>query len=284
VGCKRSDQVLVVEDLVVEFPAGPVDVRVLDHVSFCLGRSEILGIVGETGSGKSMTLLSVMGMVPAPGHVARGRIRYGDRELVGLDHEAYRELRGREIGMVVQNPQSALNPLERVRTQIHNIYKANTELRGKHLEDHARSVLAKVGFRDVDRVLDAYPHQLSGGMAQRVLIAIALGPSPRVILVDEPTSGLDTTVGVRVMDTLQRSIRDTGAAGIVVTHDLGVVARYCDRAIVLNEGRVVDEASISTFFEEPKSEYRARLIDAYIWSGADSVGDRPAEDSRRCRT
>jgi peptide/nickel transport system ATP-binding protein len=282
VSCKRQDHVLEVEDLVVEFPAEPVSVRVLDHISFCLHRREILGIVGETGSGKSMTLLSVMGMVPAPGRVARGTIRYGNRDLVGLDHQAYGELRGREIGMVVQNAHAALNPLERVRTQIRNIYKANTELRGRHLDDHARSVLATVGFRDVDRVLEAYPHQLSGGMAQRVLIAIALGPSPRVILVDEPTSGLDTTVGVRVMDTLQRSMRDSGAAGIVVTHDLGVVARYCDRAIVMNEGRVVDGASISAFFEEPKSEYRAKIIDAYIWSGANSVGDRPPEDSRRC--
>jgi ABC-type dipeptide/oligopeptide/nickel transport system ATPase component len=263
-----ADPVLAIEDLTLEFPAGSSTVRALDGVSLVVQPREILGLIGQTGSGKSLTLLSVMGLVPPPGRLTGGSIRYDGRQLTTLDPEAYRRLRGREIGIVVQNAKSALNPLARVGTQMRNVYASHTERRGRALDQHARAMLTKVGFRDVDRVFAAYPHELSGGMAQRVLIAIALGSSPRLVMVDEPTSGLDPTVAVRVMETFRSAVRDAGAAAVVVTHDLGVVARFCDRAVIMSGGRVVDEAPVSHFFDRPAGRHRASLIAAHAWSGS----------------
>lgn len=263
--------VLAVKDLVVELPSRAGTLRILDRVSLIVAPGEIVGIVGETGSGKSMTLLSIMGLLPPPGRIAGGSIRYLGRELVGLDPEAYRVLRGREIAMVVQNARMALNPLERVGRQMRAVYAANAAPGHDEIDDRARRILSRVGFRDVGRVLDSYPHQLSGGMAQRVLIAIALGTSPKLILLDEPTSGLDPTIAARVMTVASATLREAAAAGIVVTHDLGVVTRYCDRAIVMSAGRIVDGAPVATFFTPPFSRERAALIEATAWAerGAD---------------
>lgn len=271
-----GDLVLAIKELTLEFPAGRSSLRVLDGVSLSVRPREILGLIGQTGSGKSLTLLSVMGLVPPPGRLTGGSIRYDGRELTTLDPDAYRRLRGRDIGIVVQNAKSALNPMARVGAQMRNVYEAKTERRGKALDQHARAMLAKVGFRDVDRVIAAYPHELSGGMAQRVLIAIALGSSPRLVMVDEPTSGLDPTVAVRVMETFRSAIRDAGAAAMVVTHDLGVVARFCDRAVVMSGGRVVDDAPVSQFFDQPAGPHRANLIAAHAWSGTAADRRSPA--------
>jgi peptide/nickel transport system ATP-binding protein len=269
--CDRDDHVLVVDGLTTAFPTGRSYSEVLNQVSFCLHEREILGVVGETGSGKSITMLSVMGLVPPPGAIVGGRIRFGDLDLVGLDVERYRQLRGKEISMIVQNPSSALNPLERIGTQIRNVYLANTRLRGPDLDNDMKRGLESVGLRQADWVLRAYPHQLSGGMAQRVLIAIALAARPRIIIADEPTSGLDTTIAVKVMERLQARIRDTEAASLIVTHDLGVVAHYCDRAIVMRTGQVVDEAPIGRFFDEDGTRYRAELIAAHRWRGTEDA-------------
>lgn len=258
--------VLAIDDLVVTFPTRRGTLLILDRVSLKIARGELVGIVGATGSGKSMTLLSIMGLVPAPGKIAGGSIRYGDRELVGLPGEGYRAIRGREIGMVVQNARMALNPLERVGKQIRAIYAAHSRVARADLDLRAREMLVRVGFRDVDRVLDAYPHQLSGGMAQRVLMAIALGLTPRIVLLDEPTSGLDPTIGARVMTVAVAALREAGAAGLVVTHDLSVVTRYCDRAIVMSAGRVVDDSPVATFFTPPFHSERAKLIAGAEWA------------------
>ena len=263
---RPPDSVLVVDGLVVEFPGRARTSRILDRIGLQVARGEIVGIVGETGSGKSMMLLSLMGLVPSPGRIAGGSIRYLGRELVGLDSETYRLLRGREIAMVVQNARMALNPLERVGRQMRAVYAAHARLGRDEARDRARRLLSRVGFRDVDRVLDAYPHQLSGGMAQRVLMAVALGTSPKLILLDEPTSGLDPTIAARVMTVASASLRELGASGIVVTHDLGVVTRYCDRAVVMSAGRIVDEAPVGAFFTPPFSPERGALIEAMAWA------------------
>jgi ABC-type dipeptide/oligopeptide/nickel transport system ATPase component len=261
-----GDCVLAIDDLVVTFPTLRGTVPILNRVSLKVAPGELVGIVGATGSGKSMTLLAIMGLLPAPGKIVGGSIRYGGRELIGLPAQAYRAMRGREIGMVVQNARMALNPLERVGKQIRTIYAAHSSHAQADLDARARDMLGRVGFRDVDRVLDAYPHQLSGGMAQRVLMAIALGSTPRIVLLDEPTSGLDPTIGARVMTVATAALREAGAAGIVVTHDLGVVTRYCDRAIVMSGGRVVDAAPVATFFVPPYHSERAKLIAAAEWA------------------
>jgi ABC-type dipeptide/oligopeptide/nickel transport system ATPase component len=242
-------------------------VPVVENVSLCLHQSEVLGVVGETGSGKSMTMLSVMGLVPGRGEISSGSIQFGDRELVGLNANDYRRLRGRELAMVVQNASSALNPLERVGRQIRNVYEANTSMRGKDVTELMYSVLQSVGFREPAAIAKSYPHQLSGGMAQRVLIAVALGPDPRLVIADEPTSGLDTTVGVRVLETLRRRLEDSGASGIIVTHDLGVVANYCDRVLVMRNGRVIEESGVPAFFSGPKTDYGVQLLESHQWRG-----------------
>jgi ABC-type dipeptide/oligopeptide/nickel transport system ATPase component len=265
--CDHSDHALVVEDLVVSFPGRDADKEVLHGVSLCLQPEEILGVVGETGSGKSLTMWSIMGLVPPPGAIRGGSIRYRGEELVGRDASRYRDIRGKEIVMIVQNARGALNPLERVGKQISAVYKANTSLSRVEIEEQADKVLRSVGFRNPARILHAYPHQLSGGMAQRVLIAIALGPEPQIVIADEPTSGLDTTVGVRVMQTLRSRIQAANAAGIVVTHDLGVVANYCDRVILMRDGHVVDQDRVGDFFERGGTEYRRELITAHLWEG-----------------
>jgi ABC-type glutathione transport system ATPase component len=260
------ESLLVIDDLAVEIAAGGNRVRILDKVRLRVAAAEIVGILGETGSGKSMTLMSIMGLVPEAAAITGGRISYRGRDLIGLDPDAYRALRGREIAMVVQNAKLALNPLEPVGKQMRNVYSAKTTLARDQIEAHARRTLARVGFRDVGRVLEAYPHQLSGGMAQRVLMAIALGSSPHLILLDEPTSGLDPTIASHVMQILVQTLRESGASAIVVTHDIGVITRYCDRAVVMSGGRTVDEAPVSEFFRPPFGRERAALIEAAEWA------------------
>lgn len=225
-----------------------------------------------------MTLMSIMGLLPDAARIAGGRISYKENELIGLDTDTYRSLRGSEIAMVVQNAKLALNPLEPVGKQMRTVYSAKTMRSRLAADTLARRTLAQVGFRDVGRVLEAYPHQLSGGMAQRVLMAIALGSSPNLILLDEPTSGLDPTIARQVMQIVSRTLRESRASAIIVTHDLSIITRYCDRAIVMSKGRVVDEALVSQFFQPPFTGERAALIEAAAWaerSAEIGIGDLP---------
>lgn len=272
-----SANVLAIDDLVVTFTTRQTTIG-LDKVSFGVGKEEILGIVGETGSGKSLTLLAIMGLLPQSARIYAGSIRYGARELTSLDGASYRDLRGREISIVVQNAKAALNPLARIGDQIMEVYRRKIALDVGALQLRMRDVLSKVGFRDIDRVLSAYPHQISGGMAQRILIAIALGPSPKLVLFDEPTSGLDTTVGVKVMETIQRTVREAKASAIVVTHDLGIVARFCDRVVVMASGRIVDAAPVEEFFNTGDNPHRRTLVEAHSWATLAARGDLDTPD------
>ena len=274
---RDSADVLAIDDLVVTFTARQTAIG-LDKVSFGVGKEEILGIVGETGSGKSLTLLAIMGLLPQSARISAGSIRYGARELTSLGSASYRDLRGREISIVVQNAKAALNPLARIGDQIMEVYRRKIALDGGALQLRMRDVLSKVGFRDIDRVLSAYPHQISGGMAQRILIAIALGPSPKLVLFDEPTSGLDTTVGVKVMDPIQRTVREAKASAIVVTHDLGIVARFCDRVVVMASGRIVDTAPVEEFFNTGDNPHRRKLVEAHSWATLAARGDVDTPD------
>jgi len=267
-----GDDVLTIRDLDLKFITRGATTVALDHISLSVGKREILGLVGATGSGKSLTLLSIMGMPPHSARITGGSIRYGDRELIGLDDATYRRLRGGEISIVVQNAKAALNPLAQLGNQIMAVYREKIDLDAAALRHRMRDVLSNVGFRDADRVLSAYPHQISGGMAQRILIAIALGPAPRLVLFDEPTSGLDTTVGFKVMTTIRQSIGEVNASAIVVTHDLGVVARFCDRVVVMAAGRVVDAAPVREFFSASANPHRRSLIDAHAWAAALAEG------------
>ncbi|WP_448587886.1 ABC transporter ATP-binding protein [Thermocrinis sp.] len=232
--------------------------NVLKNVSFSLKEGEILCIVGESGSGKSSILLSIMGLIPKGGSLS-GSIGFKGKELVGLSEREYLNIRGKEIGIVFQEPSLYLDPLFKVKDQVLEAYTIHFGKDGA--EERVREVLKKVGIQDVERVLNSYPHQLSGGLRQRVCIAIATVCNPSLVLADEPTTALDLTVQKKIL-RLFFDLKEEGKGVLLVTHDFGVVAEVADRVLVLKEGEVVEEGSVWEVFDSPKSEYTKNLLSA----------------------
>lgn len=255
---------LSVQDLRTEFatPVGPA--HVVNGVSFDVPRGEIVGIVGETGCGKSVTVRSILGLVRPPGEVVGGRAMLDGTDLVGLPAKALRALRGSAIGFVAQNPFSALNPVMRIDRQFAAIIAAHE---GKSSARHttrqrARRALDEVGIAGSERVLNGYAHQLSGGMAQRVVIAMAMILDPALVVADEPTTGLDLTVQRQILDLIQGLVRDEGRSMLLVTHDLGVVAQYCSQVVVMYAGTVVESGPVTSVLTRPDHPYTAALLAA----------------------
>jgi ABC-type dipeptide/oligopeptide/nickel transport system, ATPase component len=234
------------------------DKKVLKNVSFSLNRGEVLCIVGESGSGKSSILLSIMGLLPKNARLS-GSILLEGKELLNLREEEYRKLRGKEIGIVFQEPSLYLDPLFKVKDQILEAYTAHFGKAGG--EERVVEVLKKVGVQDVERVMNSYPHQLSGGLKQRVCIAIAVVCNPKLVLADEPTTALDLTVQRKILG-LFTQLKEEGKGIILVTHDFGVVAEVADRVLVLKEGEVVEEGDVVSIFDAPKSPYTKALLSA----------------------
>ncbi|WP_448584426.1 ABC transporter ATP-binding protein [Thermocrinis sp.] len=232
--------------------------RVLKDISFSLDRGEILCIVGESGSGKSSILLSIIGLIPKHGSIS-GSIKLEGKELVGLSEIEYAKLRGKQIGMVFQEPSLYLDPLFKVKEQIMEAYTTHFGKSGA--ENKVVEVLKKVGVQDVERVLNSYPHQLSGGLKQRVCIAIATVCDPSLILADEPTTALDLTVQRKILGLFAK-LKEEGKGIILVTHDFGVVAEVADKVLVLKEGEVVESGSVWEIFDSPKHEYTKNLLSA----------------------
>jgi len=232
--------------------------KVLKDVSFSLEKGEIVCIVGESGSGKSSILLSIIGLIPKQGIVS-GSIKFEGKELIGLSEVEYLKLRGKKIGIVFQEPSLYLDPLFKVKTQIMEAYTTHFGKAGA--EERVVETLKKVGVQDVERVLNSYPHQLSGGLKQRVCIAIATVCDPSLILADEPTTALDLTVQRKILGLFTK-LKDEGKGIILVTHDFGVVAEVADRVLVLKEGEVVESGSVWEIFDDPKHEYTKSLLSA----------------------
>jgi peptide/nickel transport system ATP-binding protein len=253
---------LEIEGLEVVFPgsSGRVPVPVLRGVSLAVGRGEIVGLVGESGSGKSMTALAALGLVPPPGRVTAGRVRLGDRDLLGLSPAELRRVRGGRIGMVFQEPATALNPVYSIGFQIAEAVAAHRRVSRRAARDEAVRLLEQVALPDARRRLGAYPHQLSGGQRQRVLIAMALAGGPEVLLADEPTTALDVTLQAQVLELLERLRSELGLAVLLITHDLGVVAETCDRAVVMHDGEVVESAAVESLFHSPAHPYTRKLL------------------------
>jgi peptide/nickel transport system ATP-binding protein len=266
---------LRVSGLRTEFHTAEGVVRAVDDVSFDIAAGEILGIVGESGSGKSVTARSILGMVHAPGRVVAGEVSYRGRDLRGLSAKAMREIRGREIGLVFQDPQSALNPVMTVRDQISEALTVHGMGRAAARE-RALELLEQVGIPDARRRADDYPHQFSGGMRQRVVIAIALANNPSLLIADEPTTALDVTIQAQILRLLGRLRRELGVAVLMITHDMGVVAETCDRLVVMYGGRVLERGTVEDVFRAPKSPYTHDLLAAMPRLDDTSAGRLPS--------
>jgi peptide/nickel transport system ATP-binding protein len=245
-------------DVVYDLPRGKV--RAVSEFAISIGEREFVGLVGESGSGKSTAALALMGLVRAPGRILRGEVRFRGRELLSRPERELRAIRGGEMALIVQNPRGALNPLVPVGLQIANVYRAHRGAGKKEAFERAIAALTATGIPDPERRARAYPHQLSGGMAQRVLIAMATINEPKLLIADEPTTGLDVTVQAQFLEALQARVVDSGSAVLFVTHDLGIVAHYCDRVLVMYRGKVVEQADTATLFSKPQNVYTQELI------------------------
>ena len=234
--------------------------RALNGVSFTLERGEVLGLVGETGAGKSLTAHSVMGLLRSPAKIIQGSIRFEEQELTALDDEAMNKVRGDRITLVVQSPKTSLDPLTRIGEQIARVNRVHRAATREAANAKVLEMLAAVGIPDTRRVAQAWPHELSGGMAQRVLIAMALVNDPQLIIADEPTTGLDVTVQAQILDLLRDKVRERNLASILITHDLGVVAHYCDRIAVMFAGTIIEIGTVGDIFGSPRHPYTRHLI------------------------
>jgi peptide/nickel transport system ATP-binding protein len=253
---------LAVDDLHTHFFTKAGVVKAVDGVSFTVGKGEVLGLVGESGSGKSMTGYSIMGLIDPPGRVVAGTIELSGRDLAALSAEEMRALRGNRIAMIFQDPMMTLNPVLRIDVQmIETILAHERVARGTALE-RAREALVKVGIPSPDERLQAYPHQFSGGMRQRVAIAIALLNHPDLIIADEPTTALDVTIQGQILFEMQKLTRETGASLIWITHDLSVVAGLADRVCVMYAGKIVEEGTTQDVLTRPWHPYTRGLLDS----------------------
>ena len=257
----ESSHLLEVRDLRTHFHTRDGIVRAVDGISFAVGAGETLGIVGESGCGKSITSLSIMRLVPCPpGRYASGEILFDDLDLLQLPETQMRGIRGKDIAMIFQEPMTSLNPVLTIGEQIAESVMQHEGLRWRGALDRAGDMLRLVGIPEPARRLHEYPHQLSGGMRQRVMIAIAIACNPKLLIADEPTTALDVTIQAQILELLAELQERLGMAIILITHDLGVIAELADRVLVMYAGRVVEEAGAECLFEQPLHPYTRGLM------------------------
>jgi peptide/nickel transport system ATP-binding protein len=258
-----SAPVLSVRDLTVTLRSGRHWLTAVDGAGFDLKPAEVLALVGESGCGKTKVAEALLGLIPpALGSVRAQRIELAGQELSGLREPGLRRIRGHEISMVFQEPLTALDPVFRVGSQLAWIYRRHRGMDRGEAREAAAGMLRKVGIADSGQMLDRYPHELSGGMRQRVVIAMAMACRPRVLIADEPTTALDVTTQAQVMGHLMALAREAGTAILLITHDLGLVAHYADRALVMRRGRILEDALVGALFRNPGHPYTAELLAA----------------------
>ncbi|GAA3315157.1 ABC transporter ATP-binding protein [Arthrobacter ramosus] len=262
VGSGTKAPVLSVRGLKTWFTTPAGDVRAVDGVTFDVAAGETLGLVGESGSGKSVTANSILRLVPQPGRIVAGEIRLNGKDLKELSPEQLREVRGSDIGMVFQNPMTALNPSFTVGWQLAEALRAHGGPTGREAEARIEQALADVGMPDPARQRASFPHQMSGGMRQRVVIAIGMINSPQLLIADEPTTALDVTIQMQVIALMKRLADERGTALLLITHNMGVVAKMCDRVAVMYAGEIVEQAPVEPLFAEPLHPYTAGLLDS----------------------
>ncbi len=255
-----TEALLEVKNLRTSFPTAEGLVHAVDNVSFSVRRGEALALVGESGCGKSVTAMSIMRLVASPGRITGGEIRYKGKNLAELSESDMRHVRGNDIAMVFQEPMTSLNPVFRIGAQVAEAIRIHRKVSKKEAWKQAGEMLELVAIPDPIKRLDDYPHQLSGGMRQRVMIAMALCCDPELLIADEPTTALDVTIQAQIMELLASLQQRLGLAILLITHDLGVVAEFCERVIVMYTGRVVEEAPVDQLFANPGHPYTRGLL------------------------
>ena len=253
---------LEVEHLRIEIPTRRGTLTAIDDVSFAIGEGEVLGVVGESGAGKSLTGAAIIGLLEPPSRIAGGRIRFGGKRIDDLPGEAMRRLRGKEIGAIFQDPLTSLNPLYTVRRQLVETIRLHLGLDQRAARRRAIELLHEVGIPAPEQRIDHYPHQFSGGMRQRVVIALALAANPRLVIADEPTTALDVSIQAQIIALLKRLTREHGMAVMLVTHDMGVIAETADRVAVMYAGRLVEVGPVREVVKRPQHPYTVGLMGA----------------------
>ncbi len=253
-------RLLDIQGLSVRFntPEGPL--QAVDNISYGVDAGESVAVVGESGSGKSVSALAIMGLVPRPPGQVSGKVLFESQDLMSLDEESFRNIRGARIGMVFQEPMTSLNPLLSIGTQLRETMELHLGLTRRQAEARALDLLKMVGISEADRRLKQYPHHLSGGMRQRVMIAIAVSCEPRLLIADEPTTALDVTIQAQILELMKDLTTRLGAALILITHNLGIVARYTSRVHVMYAGRVVESSDTGQIFAHPRHPYTRGLL------------------------
>jgi peptide/nickel transport system ATP-binding protein len=256
-----KDPILQIKDLKVSFQSGKRYIPAVDGISFELKDGEILGIVGESGSGKSVTSLTAMGLIPSPpGKVETGEIIFDGKDLTHLSEKEWRKIRGNQISMIFQEPMTSLNPLFTVGNQLMEAIRLHTDLSKGEANSRSIELLKLVGIPRAEGILKEYPHQLSGGMRQRVMIAMAMACNPKLLIADEPTTALDVTIQAQILALMKDLNKKTNTSIILITHDLGVVAEICERVIVMYCGQIVEQGDVRTILKNPKHPYTKGLL------------------------
>lgn len=257
-----SEKLLEIKDEKLSFftPAG--EVKALNGVSFSMNEGELLGIVGESGSGKSVTAYSIMGLTAYPGKLIGGTIYFNGHQIEKMSEKEMRKIRGNEVSIIFQDPMTSLNPVYTIGNQITEVIRLHTGKSKKEAYDRAKELLELVGINEPTKRLKQYPHELSGGMRQRVMIAIALACEPKLLIADEPTTALDVTIQAQILELMQELRQKLGMSIIMITHDLGVVASMCERIAVMYAGHIVEYGTADEIFYEPKHEYTKGLINS----------------------
>jgi peptide/nickel transport system ATP-binding protein len=263
---------LEVDRLRVEFPNRRGALLALDDISFSIAPGEILGVVGESGAGKSLTGAAIIGLLEPPGRIAGGEVRLNGQRIDNLPYEAMRKIRGRQIGAIFQDPLTSLNPLYTIGRQLVETIRTHLPVGQDEARSRAIRLLQETGIQAAEQRIDQYPHQFSGGMRQRVVIALALAAEPRLIVADEPTTALDVSIQAQIIALLKRLCRDHGAAVMLVTHDMGVIAETCDRVAVMYAGRIVEIGPVGDVVNRPAHPYTLGLM-----------GSIPSMDQDRAR-
>ena len=256
----KEDDLLKVRNLQTTFFTENGDVRAVSGVSFNLSKGKVLGIVGESGSGKSVTAYSIMQILSHPGEIVGGSIKYNNEELVGISEKKMNKIRGNKISIIFQDPMTSLNPVFTIGNQICEAIMLHTNRTKKEAKERAKELIELVGINEPEKRLKQYPHELSGGMRQRVGIAMALACEPDILIADEPTTALDVTIQAQILEVMQKLQKDIGMAIIMITHDLGVIAQMCDEVIVMYAGKICEQGTIDEIFYNPHHEYTKGLL------------------------